>query len=159
MIEKKITLQASRFKAAIAKQIEKNADFTPLMREVKGFLADRVEENFAEEGRPQWAPLSPVTVRRRGSAHPILQVSGSLAASVVAESDASSATVGSNKVYARVQQEGAAKGAFGKGKTRAFDIPWGNIPARPFLAVTQDDEQRLVAIAIDYQKDAENSGA
>jgi phage virion morphogenesis protein len=130
-----------------------NADFTPLMREISGALLDAVEENFAREGRPQWAPLSPVTIAQRGNSGPILQRSGQLAASIVPDHDATSATVGTNKVYGPTLQFGAAKGAFGSTK-RGAPIPWGTIPPRPFLAVADEDHEAILELTADYERRA-----
>lgn len=146
----RIELKADEARKRLANLIEANRDLTPLMKNIAGFMHDRVEENFAQEGRPKWEPLSPVTVKRRGSSSPILQVSGQLAASVTESHDDHSASVGTNKIYGRVMQEGAKKGEFAK------NIPWGNIPARPFLMLTEDDQgdQGLLGLVIDYQKNA-----
>jgi phage virion morphogenesis protein len=154
-MEFKTVIDDSGFRAPLERLIRANADLAPLMRSIKGFMLDRVEENFAQEGRPKWAPLSPVTVERRGNSGPILQRSGQLAASVSGISDATSATVGTNKIYAKTQQFGATKGKFGK-TSRGADIPWGDIPARPFVALTTEDqgEGGLLGLVIRYEKNA-----
>jgi phage virion morphogenesis protein len=137
----------------LAKLIDANRSLAPLMRSIAGFAHDRAEENFSQEGRPKWEPLSPVTVEKRGSAHPILQRTGSLASSISIESDEASATVGTNKVYGPTLQFGARKGEFGK-TARGAPIPWGDIPARPFLALTEGDlgEEGLLGLVIQYEK-------
>lgn len=53
--------------------------------------------------------------------------------------------VGSSLEYAATQQFGAKKGAFGKTK-KGRDIPWGDIPARPFLGLSAKDKQDVLAI-------------
>jgi phage virion morphogenesis protein len=168
-MEFKTVIDDSAFRAPLERLIHANTDLAPLMRSIKGFMLDRVEENFAQEGRPKWAPLSPVTVKRRGNSGPILQRSGQLAASVSGISDATSATVGTNKIYAKTQQFGAKKGQFGqfsmllsaKQKTTfkrspVINIPWGDIPARPFVALTTEDqgEGGLLGLVIRYEKNA-----
>ncbi len=147
--------------AQVLQSLEKlaaaNADFTPLMREVAGLLFDAVEENFAQQGRPRWQPLKASTVAKRGSSQPILQVSGQLAASLSQDHDATSAVVGTNKEYAATHQFGAAKGSFAQKPTKSgasINIPWGDIPARPFLALTEEDHAQLVELAIDYERGA-----
>ena len=143
--------------AALQGLLAANEDLTPLMREYADFLSDRVEENFASEGRPEWAPLSEVTIARRGGdAHPILQRSGQLAASIDSAFDATSAIAGTNKVYGPTMQFGAKKGEFGRTK-RGAPIPWGDIPARPFLAVTDRDQVEILEILADYQRRAARS--
>lgn len=100
-------------------------DLTPAMRDIAEALRTETEENFLREGRPGWKDLAPSTVKARGSAHPILQRSGQLAASVDLVYDRTSASVGSNKVYAAIHQFG---GQAGRGRRVT-------IPARPFLPV------------------------
>ena len=95
-----------------------------------------MEENFEKEGRPEtWTPLADVTVEDRrekgfGPEHPILQRTGTLAASVQAESNRNEATVSTNLRYAAIQHFG---GEAGKGKKV-------KIPPRPFLVLTPEDE-------------------
>lgn len=53
--------------------------------------------------------------------------------------------VGSPMEYAAVQQFGAKRGAFGKTR-RGAPIPWGDIPARPFLGISEDDKGAILAV-------------
>lgn len=113
-------------------------DMTPAMRKIAQALALVVEDNFEAEGRPKWEALSPVTVALRTKAAKgkteggfrILQDSGQLASSVTTDHGTSHATIGSNLVYAAIQQFG---GMAGRGKKV-------EIPARPFLPITADDK-------------------
>lgn len=52
---------------------------------------------------------------------------------------------GSTVVYAGTQQFGAKKGAFDK-DGRGHDLPWGDIPARPFLGVSKEDRELIMAV-------------
>lgn len=112
------------------------SDLTPLMRQIAAILESEIEDNFEAEGRPAWDALSPVTIKRRekGGHWPgkKLQVTGQLAASIESAHTATEATAGTNKEYAKTQQFGAAKGAFGA-TSKGAPIPWGDIPARPFI--------------------------
>lgn len=105
-------------------------DVAPLMRGIAAELASQTEENFSEEGRPDWKDLSDTTTERRAKKGKwpgqILQISSAgLAASVTSHSDDSSALVASNKPYAAMMHFGGTKS----------DFPhlWGDIPGRPFL--------------------------
>lgn len=105
-------------------------DLSPLMRSIADELASQTEENFEEEGRPDWAGLSDATIERREKngnwPGQILQISaGGLAASITSHSDDSSALVGSNKPYAAMMQFG--------GEQSSFPHLWGDIPGRPYL--------------------------
>jgi len=105
-------------------------DLTPLMRGVAAELAQQTEQNFENEGRPEWAELSDTTTERRSKngnwPGQILQVSAAgLAASITTHATDSSALVGSNKTYAAMMQFG--------GKQSDFPHLWGDIPDRPYL--------------------------
>jgi phage virion morphogenesis protein len=126
-------------------------DLAPAMRKIAQTLAKVTEDNFEAEGRPKWKALSEVTVhmrlggskaykkdgkltaaaqRRKDAGLRILQDTGQLASSVTTRSDTSSATIGSNLVYAAIHQFG---GDAGRGKKVS-------IPARPYLPITADGE-------------------
>jgi len=63
-----------------------------------------------------------------------------------------SVEVGSSMEYSAVQQFGAQKGAFGSTK-RGAPIPWGDIPARPFLGLSGSDKAAILDIISGYLKD------
>lgn len=53
--------------------------------------------------------------------------------------------VGSPKVYASAQQFGMKRGFAGTNR-RGSPIPWGDIPARPFLGISKEDRVNILAI-------------
>lgn len=57
--------------------------------------------------------------------------------------------IGTNLIYGRTQQYGAAKGAFGR-DGRNHPIPWGTIPSRKFLGLSAVGKQRILRVAIHY---------
>lgn len=118
--------------AALGRLEQSGRDMSPLMRAIRTELADQTEQNFADEGRPKWrllAPLAPSTIeyrKKRGSwPGMIMQDSGQLAASYTSGSDKDSAWIGSNKVYAAIQNLGGQAG-------RGHHV---NLPARPQVPV------------------------
>lgn len=116
-------------------------DMTPVMRKIAGIMSDAVEENFAKEGRPdRWPPLALSTIKQREKqGHwpgQMLQRTGSLASSISSEYNATSATVGTNKIYAAIQQFGGMAGRGGRVR----------IPARPFLALDEDDMKEIIEV-------------
>lgn len=135
----------------------------PLMRSVAGIMMRAVEDNFEQEGRPKWQDLHPGTKlsRAKQGTWPgkILQRSGSLAASITQSFDAHTALVGTNKVYAAIQQFGGHTRAhviraknkralsFGGIVVRQVNHPGSNIPARPFLRLTPRDLRDIVQTA------------
>ena len=53
--------------------------------------------------------------------------------------------VGSTRIYAGTHQFGAQRGAYGT-NTKGAPIPWGDIPARPFLGVSDADKKTILEI-------------
>lgn len=132
-----IELDHQRLQTALRKVEWAVGDLAPLMRGIAAELGSQTEENFEEEGRPDWADLSDVTTTRREKngnwPGQMLQVSAAgLAASVTTHATDSSALVGSNKPYAAMMQFGGDKS----------DFPhlWGDIPGRPYLPMNAEGE-------------------
>lgn len=97
-------------------------DTLPLMRSISLVLLDETEQNFAAQGRPKWAGLSPVYAAKRKGGK-ILQLSGQMAASATPFFNKTESGIGSNKVYARIQHFGGMAGRGLKSK----------IPSRTWL--------------------------
>ena len=57
--------------------------------------------------------------------------------------------VGSGRVYAGTHQFGAKRGAFGR-TAKGGPIPWGDIPARPFLGLSDADANEITALVAGY---------
>ena len=135
-----IRLDIKKVEEALLELAQKTSNLRPLMKNIAGIMADSTEENFKEEGRPKWQDLSEVTktARRKTGHYPgqILQVSGQLALSITTQYDDESAVIGSNKVYAAIQQLG---GQAGKNKKVS-------IPARDYLNLNEDDYNKIFKI-------------
>lgn len=144
----KITIDDARLQEALKRLEQSGTRLAPAMKKIAAALADQVEENFAQQGRPRWQPLENPPERRQGGR--ILQDSGQLAASISTESTDTAAVIGSNKVYAAIHQFGGKTAAhvirpvkkkalaFGGTVRRQVNHPGSDIPARPFLPVTAD---------------------
>jgi phage gpG-like protein len=70
--------------------------------------------------------------RQRGVGAKILQDTGNLRNSITANPSRTQVEIGTNEKYGKTHQFGAARGQYGRTRHNA-PIPWGNIPARPFL--------------------------
>lgn len=124
-------------------------DMPPAMQDIAGVMADATERAFDDEADPAtglaWHPLMDSTVKMRGGdAHPILQRSGQLAASIVTEHGKDYAVVGSNKRYAAIHQFGGQAGR----KRMA------TIQARPYLGLGEDDKDEILDIVRGYIAEA-----
>ncbi|OXS19858.1 phage virion morphogenesis protein [Pseudomonas fluorescens] len=152
-----VELDHERLQAALRRVEWAVGDVAPLMRGIAAELVSQTEENFAEEGRPDWKDLSDTTTERRAKSGnwpgQILQISSAgLAASVTSHADDSSALVGSNKPYAAMMHFGGSKSA--------FPHLWGDIPGRPFLPMDTEGrlqpeaEQMILELALNYIQNA-----
>jgi len=144
--------------AAIRRIQEHLTDLSDLMNEIGMFLVQSTGQRFADTETPEgvkWAPRSPVTLahyKRAGQKFgPILYREGDLKRSIFHQYDAGSVTIGSPLVYSGVMQFGAEQGAFGaaigkdsKGRDHFHSIPWGRIPARPFIGVSENDRTNIL---------------
>ena len=65
------------------------------------------------------------------------------------QADRQAVEVGSNRVYTKVQRGRARKGAFGT-DLRGRPIPWGAIPAREFLGLSDVDRGEFLETTADY---------
>jgi len=135
----------SRAVDAMLSRLQKlTGDLSPLMVSIKQELLAQTEANFAAQGRPAWPQLAASTIAQREKRKkwpgPMLQVSGTLARSVVTASDATSATIG---VGAEVRH--AAIHQFGGKAGRGRKV---NIPARPYLPLVGGQLQPEAQAAI-----------
>ena len=120
----------------------------PLMKNIAGIMATATEDNFKEEGRPdKWIELSDATIKHRKKIRKypgmILQVSGQLASSVNTFYDNDSALIGSNLDYAAIHQLGGQAG-----RNKKVEIP-----ARPYLTLTDDNFKEILEETEKYLKD------
>lgn len=118
---------------------KKTENLRPLMKNIAGIFAYSTEENFKEEGRPEkWLDLAESTKKQRTKKRKwpgqILQVEGKLAASISTYYDNDSAVIGSNLEYAAIHQLGGQAG-----RDKSVEIP-----ARPYLKLTDDDFEEII---------------
>ena len=126
---------------------QKSENLRPLMKNIAGIFASTTEENFKNEGRPdKWTELSEATKKQRTKQKKwpgqILQVSGQLASSISTQYDDESAIIGSNLDYAAIHQLGGQAG-----KNKKVEIP-----ARPYLKLTDDDFNEILDATEQYLK-------
>jgi phage virion morphogenesis protein len=155
-----IELKHQRLQQTLNQIEDAIGDLKPLMRSIAAELASQTEENFEHEGRPEWPELSDVTTEKRAKhGHwpgQILQVSAAgLASSITTHATDSSAMVGSNKPYAAMMQFG--------GERLDFQQLWGDIPARPYLPVSNagdlqaEAEEAVLIMCLDHLRKSGDS--
>lgn len=107
----------------------------------------RFEEGKAPDGTP-WAENSAVTLANKPGQMPLVGESRGLSTEIHSESGPRSVMVGSNKEYAAMQHFG--------GQRRRYPHLWGDIPARPFVGLSTEDEQEVQSLLLDHLQAAAN---
>ena len=154
-----VQFNAGETRAALQRAIAAMEDATPLFEDIGEYMVDATRQRFIQGVGPDgkaWAPKKQSTLdryRARGyggqSLTRTLYLIGRLRREIQRIVGRDSVVIGSSLIYAGVMQSGAAKGAFGS-DSRGRPIPWGNIPARPWLGISTDDAKAIIEIADDF---------
>jgi len=147
-----------------------------VLDDIGELLIDSTKRRFGTSTGPdgaRWAPNSPVTLMRylskyKGSfskdtgrlnqsgvtravgKRPLIGETGSLSSNIYKRLEGNSTLhVGSSMVYSAAQQFGMKKGYAGSTR-RGSPIPWGDIPARPFLGISDQDRTNILDTISDY---------
>ena len=137
--------------AALDRLAAQMEDMTSIMSEIGEVLVNSTTRRFGEGVSPsgvRWAAKSPVTMAAYGArksnridARPLFGPSGMLNSTISAEHGPDYVQVGSGRVYAAMMQFGGTRGA--------YPNLWGDIPARPFLGLSDDDQGEILEIISD----------
>lgn len=160
-----IVINAGAAQAGLDRLAATLDDMTPIMQDIGEYMIKATKERFPKGTGPDgiaWPAKTATTIAAylargdRADPRPLIGPSGKLSQLIAAEvvSGGRGVEIGSSRIYAGVMQFGAAKGAFGQTR-RGAPIPWGDIPARPFLGASAAD---LVAIADIVADGLENAG-
>ena len=84
-----------------------------------------------------------------GAKKPLIGETRRLSTEISYQIAADGVEVGSSMQYAAVQHFGAKKGEFGRTR-RGAPIPWGDIPPRPFLGISEVDRAAILDIIADH---------
>ncbi|MFN7004093.1 MAG: phage virion morphogenesis protein [Roseinatronobacter sp.] len=164
MIEWDVKVDDSQIATLFDQLRERLGDMTPVMQDIGELMITSTKQRFVAGQGPDgtaWEPKSDATIAAytaRGDTpdfRPLFGPSKRLSNEISYRvgPDGTSVEWGSSLIYAAVQQFGAAKGAFGE-DARGSSIPWGNIPARPFLGLSSDDESNLKAVLVEWLQSA-----
>lgn len=152
---------------ALKQALTRQDDLSDLMLDLGELMVQRTQDRMLTgkqaDGQP-FAPRSQATLKRYKKLNLKFSVpldqSGRLRKSIAYDADKSKVSWGSNEIQAAVMQFGAEAGAFGarigknkKGRSYFMPIPWGNIPARPYLGVGTADSQAIVETIEDWLED------
>jgi phage virion morphogenesis protein len=129
----------------------------PLMLRVAGeLMRASIARTFRDEGSPagSWPRLAASTMKKKGytTGHKLLILSGRLFGSISYQVTGNTLTIGTNRVYAAVQQFGSADrrgGSIGpQAKIAGRETKRGrfqNIPARPYLVFRPEDPKNIAS--------------
>jgi len=163
-VELQISIDDQRVRDLLKRIQARFKNLTPAMKLIGETVQASIQQNFEAGGRPQkWPDLSPQTKARRAKKNKwpgqILVVSG-IMKQITYQADRDRVTVTAGSKYAATHHFGAKRGEFGKvaqtiqshvrnlrsgkkSKVRSHKrnavLPWGDIPARPFMMVQKED--------------------
>jgi phage virion morphogenesis protein len=114
----------------------------PALADIGEYLAESTKQRFESQTGPDgqhWKDNSAVTIARKGVNHPLTGESGKLMDEIHYNLIGDDLLeIGSPMEYAAMQQFGGSKSE--------FPNLWGDIPAREFLGVSDDDEKNILDI-------------
>lgn len=134
------------------------ADMTPVFQDIAEYMVEATKKRFVSGTGPDgkaWAPKKQSTLDRYKKlgygalTRPLIGPSKSLSTQIQRIVTKDSAAIGSNLIYSGVMQNGAAKGAFGT-NAKGRPIPWGRIPARTWLGLSDADNAAIIDIAEEH---------
>lgn len=138
--------------AAVDRLAHGAGDLTDLMDQIGAVLVAGAVERISSTNVAPDGAAWPKSLRAQLSKGKTLHDTGALMRSITEEPGSDHVRVGSNMIYAAVHQEGAAQGQFGarmgmtkpsekrpKSQRYFFHLPWGDIPARPYLGISEGE--------------------
>lgn len=157
MVEIRVELDDLEAGAALRQLNVAAGDLSPLMDVLGAYLEQAARDRIEQTNRgPDGVPW-PRSLRAEVSGGPTLFDSGRLAASLTHEAGRAQVRVGSNVIYAGIHQTGGEIRPVAAAALR-FQLPTGefvtagsvNIPARPYLGVSSEDEEEMLALTLDW---------
>jgi len=143
-----IEIDDTEVRAALAALARRVGALTPVMEEIGEVLLASTRKRFRRSEAPDgstWATNRPSTLVRKKSTRPLIGETKSLSEQIHYRPGRDQLEIGSTMQYAGTQQFGARKGQFGRTR-RGAPIPWGDIPARPFLGLSGTDRDAVLEI-------------
>lgn len=153
---------------ALAALLRAANDLTAVNKDMGEYMVPATQGRFDTSTAPdgsKWAANTPLTLSRKKGSKPGIGETRLLSTQIHYEATAESLIIASSMEYAGTFHFGALMGSFGRsqrkklsqnksrpsaGSPKGHPIPWGNIPARPFLGVSVADETELLAILSDH---------
>jgi phage gpG-like protein len=159
--------------AALGKLAGRCSDMRPAMDDIGEYMIESIKKRFATGTAPdgsKWAPNKTSTIReyfrkkgggtvlRKGermkvtggellgsSKKVMIGESKRLGTEVASRPESHRVEISSSPIYSATQHFGAKRGSFGRTK-RGAPIPWGDIPARPYMDLSEEDKAAVLDI-------------
>ncbi|MDQ7002652.1 MAG: phage virion morphogenesis protein [Ghiorsea sp.] len=134
-----IEVNDDEVQAALKRMIQAGQDFKPVFESIGEVMVHSTKKRFADGKAPdgsKWQENTDFTLSRKTGADPLVGESKALSTGIYYDASSDALLIGSPQEYAAVQQFGAAQHEFGK-------APWGDIPARPFLGISDSDRNAI----------------
>lgn len=147
MTTTRIDFDMSQAEAVLLQVAARVTDMRPVMDQIGEVLVETTIDRFKTDTAPDgtaWAPNTEATLKRKRGTKPLIGNSRVLSQAISYEATETSVSWGSNLIYAAVHQLGAGKGVFGT-MANGSPIPWGDIPARPYLGISEGDNLAIIA--------------
>lgn len=136
-----ITVDNRAILAALQQLQQASVNLSPAMRKIGEDLKESTQQRFSSKTGPDgeaWLGNAESTIERKGRNQPLTDI-GTLGNTIDYQLLGNDAVqIGSPLEYAAMQQFGGTKAEFPQ--------LWGDIPARPFLGVSAEDENHIVDI-------------
>lgn len=151
-----LTIQSRDLQERLATLAGRLGDLRPVLAALGEDLLAGAQESFDRETAPSGASWEK-SRRAKTQGGQTLRLTGRLYASLQTRVGPDRVAVGTNVIYAAVHQFGAAQGAFGTSR-RGQPLPWGDIPARPYLGVSAVTRAAITETLARYLKAGAQGG-
>lgn len=145
MANVQVEITNSDVNRALQRQLDSLTDLRPALEDIGEYLLLQTRSRFDREQTPQgrpWADISPAWKKQKqkeGRDRGILHYTLALRDLITYKVTARTLSVGSARPYAAIHQFGGQAGKGGR----------STIEARPFLGLSSDDRQEIIAILRD----------
>lgn len=148
------------------------SDLSPIMADIGEYMVQSTRGRIANGVTPdgqRFAPKSPATIQsyltggfpKGASAGPLIRTGDMMGMQLHHDSGPDFMELSSSALQAAVMHFGAAKGSLGaysgtdkRGRAYSGVAPWGDIPARPFLGISEDDRSNILMLIGDAMTQA-----
>ena len=143
--------ELNKVESAFKQLIDRGDDLHPAMSAIGEYLLgsnqDRMEQGVTPDGEA-FAPLSDVTIARKKKNQTTPLIHNGYLFNRGYKASRDNIELGTPMIYGAVMFYGAKQGEFGR--VNNHPIPWGDIPARPYLGISNEDEDEITAVIGDF---------